>query len=646
MSLEFREGTPDDLGDDANQGPEGRGEGYREGASNTPNKPRMTRVTGSAFVGADLPPESPLAMPVQDFYRRPGSTHLSPPPRHWARRIFLIAGSGAIGFVASLGIAALLAQDGYDAVDQLIALLSLMLFAWIGFGLLTAIAGLAVSIADRGRAVRVYPAPSRPVAILIPVYNEDIDAVGARIARMAADLDRLGHQALFDFFVLSDSHAAAEAAERAQCRALNQPDGARIFYRRRAINEARKPGNIADWVRRFGTAYESMIVLDADSRMSGEAMARLASEIEADDAVGLIQTNPQLTAARTLFARWQQFSVAFYGPIFSAGLNWWSGDEATFWGHNAIVRVRAFAESCGLPTLSGPAPLGGVIQSHDMVEATLLRRRGWRTRMMVLREGTYEESPPTLIDHAIRDRRWCQGNLQHLRLLDASGLHWISRLQLLMGASSYLTSPLWLLLLAAGALQSFRVGGPLADTGTPGWLIGATIALLFGTKLLALVWALFDRALVRSLGGWRAILLGMAAEIPLSILVAPIMMASQCLSIIEILGGKQSGWRPQRRDTDGIRLGEAFDYYAPHVVLGLPFWLISIGDLGTGIWQLPVTIGLLGAPFLAAWTSRADWGAKLARYGLFAADPGEPMAQDDAAVAEKAAAPATAFAAA
>lgn len=629
MSLEFREGTPDHLVDTANHAFGAGGEVFREGALRSSDAQVMTPVTGSVSADSDLPPEAPLAMPVQDFYRRPEPTHRSAPPRHWARRVFLIAGSGLIGFIASLGIADLLALDGYDAVDQFLVILSLMLFAWIGFGLLTAGAGLVVSIGNRNRVERVYPAPSRPVAVLIPVYNEDIEAVGTRIARMAAELARIETQSLFHFFVLSDSHASVETVERAVCRALRRPGGCPVFYRRRARNIARKPGNIADWVRRFGAAYESMIVLDADSRMGGATMARLASEVEGDETVALIQTNPQLTAARTLFARWQQFSVAFYGPIFSAGLAWWSGDEATFWGHNAIVRVRAFAESCGLPALSGPAPLGGIIQSHDMVEATLLRRRGWRTRMMVLRAGSYEESPPTLIDHAIRDRRWCQGNLQHLRLLDASGLHWVSRLQLLMGASSYLTSPLWLLLLAVSALQSLRVGGPIAGTGTPGWLVAITFALLFGTKVFALIWALFDRALVRSLGGWRAILMGMLVEIPLSILVAPIMMASQCLSIVEILAGKQSGWRPQRRDTEGVPLGEAFDYYAAHVMLGLPFWLVSMGDLGASIWQLPVTVGLLGAPFIAAWTSRADWGAWLARYGLFAADPGETPPTED-----------------
>jgi membrane glycosyltransferase len=621
----FRQGTPDHLDEYERHALEAGGEVVREGVFESLDGSGMSCVTGFSFTDSDLPPESPLAMPVQDFHRRPASTHRNPPPRHWARRLFLVAGSGLIGFIASLGIADLLALDGYDAIDQILAILSLMLFAWIGFGLLTAGAGLVVSIGNRNKVDRAYPAPSRQVAVLVPVYNEDIAAVGERIARMARDLARLETQSLFHFFVLSDSHASAEASERAQYRLLRHPGGCPVYYRRRPINHARKPGNIADWVRRFGGAYESMIVLDADSRMSGEAMTRLASAIEADETVALIQTNPQLTAARTLFARWQQFSVAFYGPIFSAGLNWWSGDEATFWGHNAIVRVRAFAESCGLPALPGAAPLGGAIMSHDMVEAALLRRRGWRTRMMVLTSGTYEESPPTLIDHAIRDRRWCQGNLQHLRLLDASGLHWISRLQLLMGASSYLTSPLWLLLLTVGALQSLRVDGPIASLGTPGWLIATTVALLFGTKLLALAWALFDRALVRRLGGWSVILMSLLAEIPLSILVAPVMMASQCRSILEILSGKQSGWRPQRRETDGIGLTEAFEYYLPHVLLGLPFWLISMGDLGMSIWQLPVTIGLLGSPFIAAWTSRADWGAKLARHGLFTADPGETI---------------------
>ena len=66
--------------------------------------------------------------------------------------------------------------------------------------------------------------------------------------------------------------------------------------------------------------------------------------------------------------------------------------------------------------------------------------------------GSYEEVPPTLTDLAVRDRRWCQGNLQHLAVLPARGLAAISRLHLLTGIGSYLTAPLWLLFILTGIL--------------------------------------------------------------------------------------------------------------------------------------------------------------------------------------------------
>lgn len=569
---------------------------------------------------ADLPPEAPLSMPVQDLQSAPaaarggGSAFL-------ARRLTLIVGSALVGLAASFTVASLLALDGFDAVDQLMVLLSLALFSWIGFGFLNAAIGLVILLTGRNAVEASFGLPTRPIAVLMPVYNEDMAAVGMRIARMTGDLARLGAAPLFHFFVLSDSAATAEMVERTACRLLRRPDGSPIFYRRRPLNEARKPGNIADWIRRFGGVYDAMLILDADSRMDGDAMIRLAAAMETDPRVGLIQTTPLLTTGRTFFARWQQFATMLYGPISTAGLAWWSGDEATFWGHNAIVRVRAFAASCGLPTLPGREPLGGHIMSHDMVEAALLRRRGWKTRMMVTSSGSYEECPPTLIDHSVRDRRWCQGNLQHLRLIDTSGLHWISRLQLLMGASAYMTSPTWLFLLALGLLQSVRVGAPVLASGTPSWLIAGTIMLLFGTKAMALIWAAFDRGLVRQLGGWRSTLLGVLVDIPLSVLSAPVIMASQCQAILEIVSGRPSGWRPQRRDADGVTLVEAFQHYHFHVLLGVPFWLSAMADLGTGVWQLPVAIGLLGAPLFAAWTSRADWGEKAAQRGLFIGDP-------------------------
>ena len=76
----------------------------------------------------------------------------------------------------------------------------------------------------------------------------------------------------------------------------------------------------------------------------------------------------------------------------------------------------------------------------------------WRRRL----GGSYEECPPSLLDFAARDRRWCQGNLQHLAVLPARGLHWVSRLHLLTGIGSYLTAPLWFIFLGLGILVSLQ----------------------------------------------------------------------------------------------------------------------------------------------------------------------------------------------
>src|SRR6202021_2178912 len=119
----------------------------------------------------------------------------------------------------------------------------------------------------------------------------------------------------------------------------------------------------------------------------------------------LIQTLPIIVNAKTLFARLQQFSGRLYGPLIAAGIAWWHGSEGNYWGHNAIIRVSAFAQDAGLPDLSGRKPFGGHILSHDFVEAALMRRGGWAIRMMPGLEGSYEESPPSLIDLAVRDRR-------------------------------------------------------------------------------------------------------------------------------------------------------------------------------------------------------------------------------------------------
>ncbi|MBJ7378782.1 glucans biosynthesis glucosyltransferase MdoH, partial [Sphingobium sp.] len=394
-----------------------------------------------------------------------------------------------------------------------------------------------------------------------------------------------------------------------------------VHYRRRALNIGRKPGNIAEWVQRFGGGYDYMVVLDADSVVSGQTMARLAADMERHPHVGLIQTVPTVMGAATLFARWQQFASRLFGPTSAAGMIWWAGSEGMFWGHNAIVRVSAFAESCGLPELPGRAPFGGHILSHDMLEAALLRRRGWDVHM-VTADDSFEEFPPSMPDLFTRDRRWCQGNIQHVPLLvKIKGLHPVSRFQLMVGASAYCTSPLWL------ALMLVVLGGALAGVWPPaailpsGGLLALTAVLLFGPKILAILWAMADPARRIGFGGAARMTRGVLVDIILSILMAPVAMLTQTINLFSILMGRKASWNGQTRDRDGMAMTSAIWLFKWHLLLGagLTAMAVKAGSLG---WMSPVVAGLFAAPVLAALTARKDLGRKAEEHGLFqVADP-------------------------
>ena len=275
----------------------------------------------------------------------------------------------------------------------------------------------------------------------MPTYNEDPARILGAACAMMRELHDRGAGEAFDLFLLSDTtNAQVWLAEQAMVdEARADPDiGARIFYRHRARNLRRKAGNIADWVERWGGAYPFMLVLDADSLMEAGTVIELARRMAADDSLGILQTSPQLIGGETPLARVQQFASRVYGPVLVRGLRAWYGDAANYWGHNAIIRTRAFAGCGGLPELPGKPPFGGLILSHDFVEAAFVRRGGWAVRMADDLTGSYEHAPPNLVELAGRDRRWCQGNLQHSRLLGTAGLHPLSRLHLFMGVMSYL----------------------------------------------------------------------------------------------------------------------------------------------------------------------------------------------------------------
>ena len=323
----------------------------------------------------------------------------------------------------------------------------------------------------------------------------------------------------FHVVVLSDSTDADAwiAEEEAILHLRDRLVGASwIFYRHRPKNVDLKAGNVADWVRRFGAPYAHFVVLDADSLMEGETLVRLAAADGGQPHVGVIQTIPIVVGGVTLFARLQQFANRVYGPLIANGLAWWNGADGNYWGHNAIVRTVAFAEAAGLPHLKGPKPFGGHVLSHDFVEAALVRRGGWAVRLAPALSGSYEESPPSIVDLATRDRRWCQGNLQHLAVVTARGLRPVSRLHFVTGVFAYLASPLWLAFLVVGMLVSLQARFVTSEPVTSGFrLLGMPaqdflrarrlflimMAVLLAPKFIALALLLTKRHLRRGCGG-------------------------------------------------------------------------------------------------------------------------------------------------
>jgi membrane glycosyltransferase len=568
---------------------------------------------------AFVPADARLAMPDQDLGRAPLSRRLAEAPP--GRRRIVLAGAACIAAVAGGLLLDALDRRGLTILEAVTLGLSVLLCAWVGFGFMSATAGFVAAWRDRRRLddAPVTPPSGVRTAILMPVHNEDPGLVFSGLEAMAEDLERLGAGDAYDVFVLSDTRDAAIAEAEAtaflrlQMRAAGRA-GPRLHYRRRAQNIDRKAGNIAEWVERFGGAYDFMLVLDADSLMTGETILALTAGIARDPGLGLLQSVPTIVNARTPFARLQQFASRLYGPVFAAGQQWWSGEEGNYWGHNAIIRVAAFAESCRLPHLSGPRPWGGHIMSHDFIEAALLRRRGWAVRTLAGLGGSYEEAPPTLLDTAVRDRRWCQGNLQHVRLLGAAGLHWVSRLHLVMGVCAYLVSPLWLALLVCGSLvwpkERFAVGSLAYDE--VGAVLVLTLALLAAPKLmaLALALALSSPARRRRFGGARGLIAGVALETLASLLLTPVSMVMQAVAVFDVVVGRDSGWKPQRREGVEMSSADAWRAHRGHVLLGV------VGGLGAWltdryllVWAGPVFLSLALSAALSFHTSRPRGGA-------------------------------------
>jgi membrane glycosyltransferase len=545
------------------------------------------------------------------------------------RRAYIFLGTAAMTAVGAYEMYEVLQIGGVTMLEAIVLVLFVMLFAWIAFSFTSALAGFTTLLLRQPDPLHIEQGSAIPDidsrnAMLLLTYNEDPSRVMARLQAIFESVKETGRGSHFDWFVLSDTMDPAIwiAEEKAilQLRAQSLSD--RIYYRHRSLNVARKSGNIEDWVKRFGARYDHMIVLDADSLMTGDTIVRLVGGMERHQGVALIQTLPIVVNARTLFARLQQFAGRLYGPVIAAGIAWWHGSEGNYWGHNAIIRVRAFAEDAGLPEMAGRKPFGGHILSHDFIEAALMRRGGWAIHMAPGLGGSFEECPPSLIDFAARDRRWCQGNLQHLAVLPARKLHWVSRLHLMTGIGSYLTAPLWLLFLVFGILISLQAQfirpeyfgneyslfpkWPAQDPVRAAWVFAATMGLLIVPKLLAYVLLLTQAENRRRFGGGVRVLLGIGIETFLSGLIAPVMMIFQSAAVSAILIGRDSGWQVQRRDDGDIAFKEMLSKYATPTLFGVAMAVSAYAvSLPLFLWMTPVIAGLLLSVQVAILTSRS-----------------------------------------
>jgi membrane glycosyltransferase len=540
----------------------------------------------------------------------------------------------------------ILSANGTTAIEAVILVLFGLTFGWISVSFWTGVAGFLVKLlgldATTLRPTARFSAEDLDeeiisrTAVVMPICNEDTARVFAGLEAVYRSIKKTGEIEKFDFYVLSDTRdariaAAEESGWAGLCRRLDAH--CRLFYRRRRDNVGRKAGNIADFCRRWGRRYEGMTVLDADSVMSGSTMVTLARALQAAPEAGIIQTVPVPARQVTLFGRIVQFASRLYSPMLANGLAFWQLGEANFWGHNAIIRLTAFTRHCGLPALPGAPPLGGEILSHDFVEAAYLRRGGWKVYLLPDLEGSYEEVPGNILDFAKRDRRWAQGNIQHLKLLTVRGLHPLSRLHFALGALAYGSSLIWFVLLMLSTIDALnRALNPAGFFGIgyqlfPDWtivdetkirsLIAVTAALLILPKILGVLLACFEPAKWRAFGGVRLIV-SAVLEIAFSVVLAPVMMTLHSYFVASILAGRKVSWDPQNRDATGISMASSAKALFIPSLIGVAWGSVTYAVSPIFFWWLsPVIFGLVVAIPLCAWTSRAGAGRMFRRMGVF-----------------------------
>lgn len=549
-----------------------------------------------------------------------------------ARRAFVLTVNLATWGLLLAWFGSILSAGGWTIIDAVLFVCFVFGTPWSVLGFWNALIGLWLLAGGRPRLAEVAPflaAGDRTdpfairTAILMTLRNEDPSRAILRLKTVKSSLDATGEGQAFSYFILSDTSlddvaANEQAIVQAWRSELTDGDRDRLIYRRRTNNAGFKAGNVRDFCTRWGANFELMLPLDADSLMTGSAIVRLVRIMQAHPRIGILQSLVVGTPSSSAFARIFQFGMRHGMRAYTMGQAWWVGDCGPYWGHNALVRIKPFLDSCELPLLPGRPPLGGHVLSHDQVEATLMRRAGYEVRVMPVEDGSYEDNPPDALAFIGRDVRWCQGNMQYLKLLGLPGLKPISRFQLVWAILMFIGIPAWTLmigLLPFATLDALRLTDfPLTSAKT---LYIVFLFMYLSPKIAGLIDAATTPGEIRRFGGAWRFSASAAIEIVFSFLQGAVTTIRTSLFMVGLLFGKSILWSGQKRDADGVSWRDAFAALWPQLVFGLAICgALLVISPAVLLWSLPLTAGyLLAIPFTVI-TAKPALGQFMRRHGI------------------------------
>lgn len=543
----------------------------------------------------------------------------------------LVLGLNIVTWLAMMYLAArVLGHGGWSLVDFVMFVCFAVGTPWAVLGFWNALIGLWLLHFHKHPMAEVAPfaaagdeptAIKTKTAIFMTVRNEDPTRAIQRLKTVKESVEATGQGDAFAYFILSDTNDEAVAAvEQKAFNDWKASDGTpdKLTYRRRTDNKGYKAGNVRDFCERWGRDYELMLPLDADSVMSGEAIVKLVRMMQAHPKIGILQSLVVGMPSQSAFARIFQFGMRHGMRSYTMGQSWWVGDCGPFWGHNAVVRIKPFYEQCDLPILKGGPPLGGHVLSHDQVEATFMRRAGYEVRVLPVENGSWEENPPTMLDFAKRDVRWCQGNMQYVKLLDTPGLYAMSRFQLVWAILMFLGIPAWTLMIALLPLAAYQAQGVANyPKGLAIFLYVMFFVMYLMPKIAGLIDAVMTKGGMARYGGPVRFFASAALELVFSFLQGAVSTIRTTIFMIGLAFGKSVTWGGQSRDAYGISFLTAAQNLWPQTLFGvIVCGLLLMINPAVFWWSLPLTAGyILAIPF-AVVTASPALGRLFVKLGL------------------------------